>query len=118
MLERLLAQAHVVEATSYLEFLKKERSEPFEASVLRGEVAAAILEYARAVGADLVALSARGEGGSSRFVFGSTAGRLAAAAECPVLVSPTRAGNVAGGAGVPATTDTLSNVADAVAVVE
>jgi nucleotide-binding universal stress UspA family protein len=54
------------------------------------------LEYARTVGADLVALSARGEGGSSRFVFGSTAGRLAAAAECPVLVSPTRAGDVAG----------------------
>jgi nucleotide-binding universal stress UspA family protein len=83
-----LQQARVIEATSYLEFLKKEGGESFQTRVLQGEVTSSLVDHARRIGADLIALSPHGEGGTSRFVFGSVAGQLAGGAACPVLVAP------------------------------
>src|SRR5512134_3298810 len=81
-------EARLVEATSYLEYVKQERGATFEVSVRRGNAAAEILQLARNVGAHLIALSAHGESGMSRLMFGSVAGEIAKAAECPVLVAP------------------------------
>lgn len=86
-----LEEALQVEATSYLEYLKLERGAWLEVSVRRGTPAAEVLQHARAVGADLIALSAHGESGLSRLVFGSVAGEVVKAAECPVLVTPSDA---------------------------
>lgn len=45
----------------------------------------AILDHARAVGADLIAMGTHGRSGSNRLLFGSTAERVVASAPCPVL---------------------------------
>ncbi len=45
----------------------------------------AILDHARSVGADLVAMGTHGRSGLNRLVFGSTAERVVASAPCPVL---------------------------------
>jgi len=45
----------------------------------------AILDHARSVGADLIAMGTHGRSGLNRLVFGSTAERVVASAPCPVL---------------------------------
>jgi len=45
----------------------------------------AILDHARLVGADLIAMGTHGRSASNRLVFGSTAERVVASAQCPVL---------------------------------
>lgn len=56
-----------------------------ETRVLRGIPYIAITEAAKAERADLVVVGTHGRSGLSRFVLGSVAGRVVAAASCPVL---------------------------------
>ena len=51
-----------------------------------GSAAAEILELARMVGADLIAMTTHGRGGLGRLVFGSVAYDVVRAAPCPVLI--------------------------------
>jgi nucleotide-binding universal stress UspA family protein len=92
-------EARLVEATSYLEYVRQERGASFEVSIRRGNAAAEILQLARTVGAHLIALSAHGESGMSRLMFGSVAGEIVKAAECPVLVAPSAKDAPLGSAG-------------------
>lgn len=73
-----------IEAESYLSFLAAELGGTARAEVRRGQAVEEILAAAGAAGADLIALSARGESGARPF--GSTAGRVIHAAGCPVFV--------------------------------
>jgi nucleotide-binding universal stress UspA family protein len=50
-----------------------------------GYPARVILDQARAVGADLIAMGTHGRSGADRLVLGSTAERVVALAPCPVL---------------------------------
>jgi nucleotide-binding universal stress UspA family protein len=59
---------------------------PLDALVLRGIPEAAILEAAKARGADLLILGSRGRSGLSRFLLGSVAEQVIGKANCPVLV--------------------------------
>lgn len=50
-----------------------------------GDPSGAILEHAKSVGADLIAMGAHGRSGIDRLLLGSTAERVVASAPCPVL---------------------------------
>lgn len=51
-----------------------------------GDPSAEILDYAKAVEAELIIMPARGSAGSERFLLGSVAERIVRFARCPVLV--------------------------------
>lgn len=53
---------------------------------LQGQAGMAILEVARTMGADLVAISTAGRGGVARMLLGSVADKVIRGAPCPVLV--------------------------------
>ncbi|HEU4697853.1 MAG TPA: universal stress protein [Gemmatimonadales bacterium] len=78
-------------AAAYLQLLAlrlARRSVTAETSVVAGDdPAAAILEMAERVGADLIALATRGRGGAARAVFGSVADKVMRTAQVPVLVT-------------------------------
>jgi nucleotide-binding universal stress UspA family protein len=57
-----------------------------ESAVLRGRPATAIVEDARAFGADLVVVGSRGLGGISSLLLGSVSSEVVDHAPCPVLV--------------------------------
>jgi nucleotide-binding universal stress UspA family protein len=56
--------------------------------VLDNQVAAAILEESLTIGADVIALTTRGQGGLKRLLLGSVADKLIRGATTPVLVCP------------------------------
>jgi nucleotide-binding universal stress UspA family protein len=70
---------------------------PWELAVLHvqvGDPASRIVEIAREIGADLIAMASHGRTGMERFVLGSVAEHVARFAACPVLVVPARAAAV------------------------
>jgi nucleotide-binding universal stress UspA family protein len=60
-----------------------------EGEVLRGRAASAIVDDARAFGADLLVVGSRGHGTIESLLLGSVSGEVADHAECPVLVART-----------------------------
>jgi nucleotide-binding universal stress UspA family protein len=62
-----------------------------EGRVLYGEAASAVLELARAAGADLIVMSTHGRGGAGRWLFGSVADAVLRRATQPVLLVPSGA---------------------------
>jgi nucleotide-binding universal stress UspA family protein len=77
--------------TDYLEMIAKGIEAPgllpnTEVIVDGNSAATAILEYARANGVDLIAMSTRGRGGVRRLLLGSVADKVLRAGEIPVLL--------------------------------
>jgi nucleotide-binding universal stress UspA family protein len=66
--------------------LFNKRGIPVESLVKPGEAAAGILESAREVAADLIALGTHGRTGSDRFFFGSVAESVIQGAEVPLML--------------------------------
>ena len=61
---------------------------PIELDILEGSTAAAILEKAEAMPADLLVLGTHGRSGFERLVLGSVAEKVLRKADCPVLTVP------------------------------
>jgi nucleotide-binding universal stress UspA family protein len=77
------------EATKYLDRLTadlRRRGFKVERVVPEGPVAEQIVEHAKKVGADLVALTTHGRSGLGRLVLGSVADAVVRHAPCPVLL--------------------------------
>jgi universal stress protein A len=64
---------------------------PVHASLVSGDPAAAIVQYARDQRCDLLVIGTHGRGGIRRVMLGSVAERAVRRAECPVLVIGERA---------------------------
>ncbi|MSO73627.1 MAG: universal stress protein [Alphaproteobacteria bacterium] len=56
-----------------------------DTTVLRGDAAAELLNYAKSSGADLIVLGRRGLGGVASVVLGSVSAKIAGHGECAVL---------------------------------
>jgi nucleotide-binding universal stress UspA family protein len=69
------------------EFAAKLRKTGIQVDTItcEGDPPAAILDHAKSVGADLIAMGTQGLSGLNRLLLGSTAERVAASAPCPVL---------------------------------
>ena len=77
------AEAYLERASS---FIMEEGVSAGREVILASEVAPAILEYAKTVRADLIALAANGSGGTSRFVFGAVTDEVMRRSPVSVLV--------------------------------
>jgi nucleotide-binding universal stress UspA family protein len=74
------------ELTAYLKTVARRLEAQVQVSVRFGRPADEILAFAGEVGADLIAMSAHGRSGISRWVLGSVADRVLHGAMCPVLI--------------------------------
>jgi len=84
-----IAEAEVREATAYLEPVAarlRERGFAVDYVSRAGAPAGVLLDVARELGADLLALTTHGRGGLGRLVFGSVADEVLRKAHCPVLL--------------------------------
>jgi nucleotide-binding universal stress UspA family protein len=90
--ESELKQFHIKAKTSAEEYLKKlvERTKYDGANikwtVIDGEAAEALADYAKKVDADLIIIATHGRSGVSRWVMGSVADRLLRSSCAPVLM--------------------------------
>jgi nucleotide-binding universal stress UspA family protein len=84
-----IAEAERQQATEYLRHLT-DRLQGQNLQVVyekpEGPPAEAILDHARRIKADVIALTTHGRGGAQRLVFGSVADAVLRAADCPVLL--------------------------------
>ena len=78
-----------VASSAYLSVHRDQlKSEGVDATYVarEGSASTGILDYARSVGADLIAMTTYGRGGLGRLVFGSVAEAVLRSAPCPVLM--------------------------------
>lgn len=76
-------------AREYLESVAvrfKRKDKPPHIVVLEGRAADRLTDYAKKIGADLIAIATHGRSGVSRWVMGSTSDRLLHYSNTPVLV--------------------------------
>ena len=82
-------EADTAESEEYLTGVKARLDESgisADTEVRRGEITQEILDYAGALGADLIVMSTHGRSGLGRWVYGSVADRVLRHAESPVLL--------------------------------
>jgi nucleotide-binding universal stress UspA family protein len=71
--------------TSFLENNKDSISSPFESSILWGQAAERIINYAEIENFDLIVIGTHGHTGLDKMLFGSVAEKVIKLAPCPVL---------------------------------
>jgi len=90
--ERLIHLAKA-EMTSFLENNKDSISSPFESSILWGQAAERIINYAEIENFDLIVIGTHGHTGLDKMLFGSVAEKVIKLAPCPVLTINTYGDN-------------------------
>jgi nucleotide-binding universal stress UspA family protein len=78
-----------VEAQTYLDQVAKDmraQGLSVQVSVMVGQAAVAILDYARNHAVDMIAMATHGRGGTARMLLGSVADKVVRGAEAPVLL--------------------------------
>ena len=80
-----LREALSTQADDALQAVTADTDQPVTTAVREGRPADEIADYARAVGADMVATGTRGRHGENRFLLGSVAERVVRTCPVPVL---------------------------------